>query len=75
VGEEEIAVIVGLLVYKPAPGLVNCDLSASFELQNDCSCAWAKRMSNYSGDAFGMNSPVTVLRTVNNSDRATNSTQ
>ena len=32
VGEEEIAVMFGLLVYKPAPRLVNCDASASFEL-------------------------------------------
>jgi len=32
VGEEEIAVMVGLLVYKPAPRLVNCDASASFEI-------------------------------------------
>src|SRR5260370_27225870 len=34
--------------------------------KNDCSCAWAKRMSNYSDDTFGMNCPGTVLQTVYN---------
>src|SRR4029078_9977658 len=62
VGEEEIAVMFGLLVYKPALRLVNCDARPASNCKNDCSCAWAKRMSNYSDDTFGMNCAGTVLQ-------------
>jgi hypothetical protein len=30
--------------------------------KNDCSFAWAKRMSNYSDDTFGMNCPGTCYK-------------
>jgi len=60
VGDEEIAVMFGLLVYKPALGLVNYDASASFEL------CLGQALSNYSDDTSGMNRSGTVLQTTYN---------